>query len=82
LIEGFRNLAIMFPLIVWLSRWLAVSDHRTTLTDADVVRAIAMVDDHYNYSPFLSWRVRLLHQRNDIVRLCGWYGGGASASVV
>lgn len=82
LIEGFRNLALMFPVIVWLSRWLALSDGRSQLTDADVTRAIAMVDDHYNYSPYLSWRVKLLHQRNDIVRLCGWYGRGSFNSVV
>jgi lysine-N-methylase len=74
LIEGFRSLALLYPMVVWLSRWLAVSDGRTNLADADVARAIAMVDDHYSYSPYLSWRVRLLQQRNDIVRLCGWYG--------
>ena len=74
LIEGFRSLTLLYPMIVWLSRWLAVSDGRTTLADADVARAISMVDDHYSYSPYLSWRVRLLQQRNDIARLCGWYG--------
>lgn len=74
LIEGFRSLTLLYPMIVWLSRWLAVSDGRTRLTDGDMARAIAMVDDHYSYSPYLSWRVRLLQQRNDIARLCGWYG--------
>jgi hypothetical protein len=59
---------------VWLSRWLAVSDRRTNLTDADVARAISMVDYHYSYSPYLRWRVKLLAQRNDIARLCAWYG--------
>jgi len=74
LIEGFRNLTLLFPMIVWLSRWIAVSDNRTVLVDADVAQAIAMVDEHFHYSHYSSWRVKLLQQRNDIVRLCSWYG--------
>jgi lysine-N-methylase len=73
LIEGFRNLALLYPTIIWLSRWLAVSDHRTGLTDADVAGAISMVDYHHGYSPYFSWRVRLLEQRNEIIRLINWY---------
>jgi lysine-N-methylase len=73
LIEGFRNLALLYPVIIWLARWLAVSAGRTELTDADVLRAVSLVDHHYSYSPYLSWRTRLLQQRNDIVRLCVWY---------
>jgi lysine-N-methylase len=73
LIEGFRNLALLHPTIVWLSRWLAVSDQRTSLTDADLAKAISMVDYHYGYSPYLNWRVRLLEQRDEIIGLCNWY---------
>lgn len=73
LIEGFRNLALLYPAIVWLARWLAVSDGRSQLTDADVVKAVTWVDYQYSYAPYLSWRTRLLHQRNDITRLCAWY---------
>ena len=75
LMEGFRSLALLYPVIIWLSRWLAVSDGRTKLSDADVARAISMVDYHHSYSPHNAGRVRLLHQRNDISKLCGWYGG-------
>lgn len=73
LIEGFRNLALLYPIIVWLARWLAVSAGRMELTDADVARAVSLVDYQYSYSPYLGWRLRLLHQRNDIARLCRWY---------
>ena len=73
LIEGFRNLALMFPIVIWLARWLAVIDGRTQLADADVVQAVSLADYQYSYSPYLGWRTRLLHQRNDIVRLCVWY---------
>ncbi|MBW8864680.1 MAG: YkgJ family cysteine cluster protein, partial [Verrucomicrobia bacterium] len=73
LIEGFRNLALLYPVILWLSRWIAVSDGRSQLTDADVVKAVTLVDYQYSYAPYLGWRTRLLHQRNDIVRLCTWY---------
>ena len=72
LIEGFRSLALVYPVILWLSRWRAASDGRTEFTDADVARAVSMVDYHHGYSPHLEWRVRLLHQRDDIARWIGW----------
>ena len=74
LIEGFRNLALLYPLIIWLGRWLAASNQRTDLSDGDMARAVSMVDHHYSYSPYLRWRVQLLSQRDDIARLCSWYG--------
>ena len=73
LIEGFRNLALMYPIIIWLSRWLAVSDGRAALTGDDVMRAVSMADHQYGFAPYLAWRTRLMQQRNDIVRLCEWY---------
>ena len=74
LIEGFRNLALLYPVILWLGRWLAAGQRRKNLTEADVARAMSMVDYHYSYSPYLGWRVRLLAHRDDIARLCAWYG--------
>jgi lysine-N-methylase len=74
LIEGFRNLALLYPVILWLGRWLVAGQQRTHLTEADVARAMSMVDYHYSYSLYLGWRVRLLAQRDDIARLCAWYG--------
>ena len=74
LTEGFRNLALLYPLIIWLARWQAVSAGRPTLSEADVQRAVTLVDYQYGFAPYVSWRPRLLQQRNDIVRLCAWYG--------
>ncbi len=74
LIEGFRSLALLYPVILWLGRWLAASDERTALVDTDVARAISMVDHRHSHSPYLRWRVQLLSQRDDIARLCSWYG--------
>jgi lysine-N-methylase len=73
LIEGFRNLALLYPIILWLARWLAVSHDRENLLAADVMSAISMADHQYGFTPYVSWRTRLLQQRGDIVRLCGWY---------
>lgn len=73
LIEGFRNLALFYPIVIWLARWLAVSADRAELTEADVVKAVSLADYQYSYAPYLGWRTRLLHQRNDIARLCVWY---------
>lgn len=74
LIEGFRSLALLFPIIVWLSRWLAISAGRQAISDEDISRAISMVDYHHGYSPYLPWRIRLLAHRADIAKLCAWYG--------
>ncbi|HEV2693879.1 MAG TPA: YkgJ family cysteine cluster protein [Verrucomicrobiae bacterium] len=73
LIEGFRNLALLYPVIVWLARWLAASDGRGQLSEADVIQAVTWVDYQYSYAPYLPWRTRLLQQRNDIVKLCTYY---------
>ena len=74
LIEGFRNLALLYPIIVWLARWQAVSAQRANLLDEDIAHAISMVDYHHGYSPYLRWRIRLLAHRNDIAKLCAKYG--------
>ena len=73
LIEGYHNLVLLYPIIIWLARWLAVSAGRAKLLDADVLRAVSLADHQYGYAPYLRWRTRLLHQRNDIVKLCAWY---------
>ncbi len=79
LIEGFRNLALMFPVTLWLARWLAAGDGRHTLQADDIARAISVADHHHGYSPALGsnnsrLRVRILSRFDDIGKLCGWYG--------
>jgi len=74
LIEGFRNLAMVYPAVIWLSRWLALSKGSSEVSDTDVFRAVSLVDYQYSYTPYLPWRTRLLQQRQDIGRLCRWYG--------
>jgi lysine-N-methylase len=73
LIEGFRNLALMYPIILWLARWLAVSDGRANLSDDDVRRAVSVADYQYGFAPYQAGRTRLLQRRNDIFHLCAWY---------
>jgi lysine-N-methylase len=77
-IEGFRSLALIYPATLWLARWLAASDRRTTLCDDDVARALAIADHHHGYSPIfgsLSFRsrVRTLQKLGDIEKLIYWY---------
>lgn len=76
LIEGFQNLALLFPVILWLARWQAAAEGRSNISEADIERAISLADHHHGYSPILAsaWsrqRVRLLARRDDISRLCG-----------
>jgi len=63
----------MYPIIIWLARWLAVSAGRSHLTEDDVMKAVSMADHQYGFAPYVPWRTRLLQQRNDVVKLCGFY---------
>ncbi len=79
LIEGFYGLALLYPVILWLSRCFAAGANRSVLHRDDVTRAIQAADHHYGYSARLSSgpfrkMVRLLAQREDVGLLCGWYG--------
>lgn len=76
--EGFHSLALMFPVTMWLARWLAVGDGRDRLTVADVSTALSIADHHHGYSAALGQnasrrRVRWLADSGDLSRLCFWY---------
>ncbi len=73
LIEGFRSLVLLYPIILWLARWRAASDQRDRLADKDVARGIVLADYHHGFSAPFRRRVRLLAQREDIFRLICWY---------
>lgn len=77
LVEGFRSLALLYPVVLWLARWLAAGQGSANVTAAHVAKALTVADHHHGYLPLLGsrgfrWRVRLLAQRDDIARLCLW----------
>lgn len=77
-VEGFSSLALVYPVVLWLSRWLAASEDRTELTVDDVSRALAIADHHHGYADIFGsagfrTRVRLLALKGDIGRLAAWY---------
>ncbi len=81
LVEGFQSLALMYPLVIWLARWLAVTNGRDRLTMEDISQALAIADHHHGYSPALGTRtarnrVRQLSQLDDIRKLCLWFAEG------
>lgn len=78
-VEGFYHLALMFPAIMWIARWIAVSEGRSTLQVEDVNEAMAIADHHHGYSPVFGMphfrsRVRNLSRSQDIKKLITWYG--------
>lgn len=78
LVEGFYSLALVYPCVLWLARWLAASEGRTELGIDDVGRALSIADHHHGYSPALgTWgfrkRVQSLAKLGDIPKLCAWY---------
>lgn len=79
LVEGFRSLALVVPVVLWLARWLAAGAGRKRLETDDVARALAIADHHHGYSPAFGQssfrgRVRLLARLDDISKLVAWYG--------
>ena len=78
LVEGFYSLALVYPAVLWIARWLASCDNRTELLTTDVIEALCIADHHHGYSPaFGTWgfrrRVRTLSQLGDIAKLAVWY---------
>lgn len=78
-VEGFYHLALMFPAIMWIARWIAVGAGRTTLLKDDVYEAMSIADHHHGYSPLFGQthfrkRVRNLSRSQDIKKLITWYG--------
>jgi len=79
LVEGFYHLALMFPAIMWIARWLAVGAGRSILLPEDVNEAMSIADHHHGYSPVFGLphfrsRVRNLSRSQDIKKLISWYG--------
>lgn len=76
--EGWQSLVLIFPVVCWLARWLAVSEDRDTVTSSDLERAMAIADHHHGYSAALgtsSARRRIRHfvQTGDLQRLLFYY---------
>lgn len=77
-VEGFRSLALVFPAMMWLARWRAVSQGRRELTADDVARGIQIADHHHGYSSAFGSgnfrrRIRILATWGDIPKLCCRY---------
>ena len=78
MVDGFRSLALMYPVTMWLARWRAARRDHTEVELADVQAALATADHNFTYSPALGTRsaknrIRQLAKMNQIAALCGWY---------
>jgi lysine-N-methylase len=78
LVEGFRSLALVYPAVLWIARWLAAGRGDSGISAVDVADSLAIADHHHGYSPaFGTWgfrkRVQTMAKLGDIPRLCAWY---------
>lgn len=78
LVEGFQSLALVYPAVLWISRWLAASDGRTRFIMEDITQALAIADHHHGFSAAFGQktsrkRVKQLAQLHDIGKLAVWY---------
>jgi lysine-N-methylase len=77
--EGFQSLMLMYPVIMYIARWLAAGEGRQRMDIGDVERAMTIADHHHGYSPAMGSRnfrrrVRWLVQHGELAKLAGWYG--------
>lgn len=78
LVDGFRSLALMYPVVLWLGRLRAARNGRNQLELIDVQAAMATADHNFGYSPALGTssalqRVSMLAKMKQITALSGWY---------
>ena len=78
LVEGFRSLALVFPSMLWLARFIVASDGRERLETADVAKAIELADHYHGYTPQFNrhqyrWQVAMMARGGDISRAINWY---------
>lgn len=76
--EGAPYLILMWPITLWLARWLAAGENRQTITLEDFSKAMTVADHNQGFSPLLEQfnarrRVRMLDTTGDLSRLCVWY---------
>jgi len=78
LLDGFRGLALMYPIIMWLARLRAARRGAEAVNLADVQASLATADHNYGYSPALGTRsalrrVTLLSRMKQLTSLLSWY---------
>ena len=77
LIDGIRTMVLVVSVMLWITKWVAVSRGRTVWTFDDLVEAVTIVDHNHAYSPAFGTRsslsrVRMLKQLGDLERLLAW----------
>jgi len=76
--EGFMRLALIYPITMYIARWITCADGRFTLTAKDAQKALTIVDHHHGYSPAMGMgnfrrRVQWLIAHDEIPRLAMHY---------
>lgn len=78
LVQGFHNLALMYPSVLWLARQRAWASGRSELSIEDVQAALATADHNFGYSPAIGMkttqsRISQLVQMKQLTALVEWY---------
>lgn len=84
--EGVANLVLVFPLTLWVARWIAVGRGETHPSTGDIARALNIVDHNHGFSGLLGQRqmqtrVRQLMDTGELATLCVWYAFPRAAVV-
>lgn len=76
-VHGFSSLALVYPVTLWLARWLALSRGASRVSEVELLEALTIADHHHGYSPALgTWgfrsRVRILQSTGQLGPLILW----------
>ena len=73
-VDGFRALALAYPVALWALRWLSVG---RTPTPADAIQTVVILDRSHYYPLLLGYRHRkrldVLSRLDELERLMNWY---------
>jgi lysine-N-methylase len=78
-VEGFVSLVLLYPVTMYLARWVALGRGSDSVSVEDVRRAMGIVDPHHGRSPAMAMgnfrrRVRWLVEKEELGKLVAWYG--------
>lgn len=77
-VEGFFRLALMYPITMYVARWIARAENRSSISGKDAQTALTIVDHHHGYSPAMALRnfrkrAQWLIEHDEIPRLAVHY---------
>ena len=75
--EGLQRLLLIYPVTMYIARWLAKSKQQSTMAISNVQQALTITDHHHGYSPAMAQanfrsRANYIFKQNALSQLIAW----------